>query len=71
MFTTKDITKPQKLKKNEHKQVNVKKWKQNKKDREAKIPSPYYPLSLGSENKTFRSIRQKRCCINKKKEEII
>lgn len=45
--------------------------KQNKiKRREDKIPSPYYPLSLGSENKTFRSIRQKRCC-NKKKEERI
>lgn len=47
------------------------KTKQNKKNREAKIPSPYYPLSLGSENKTFGSNRQKRCCINKKKEERI
>lgn len=54
------------------------KWEENlhvkmvtKKNREAKIPSPYYPLSLGSENKTFGSNRQKRCCINKKKEERI
>ena len=49
------------------------KTKQNKpiKNREAKIPSPYYPLSLGSENKTFGSNRQKMCCINKKKEERI
>lgn len=45
------------------------KQKQNKK--EAKIPSPYYPLSLGSENKTFRRITQKGCWINKKKEEKI
>ena len=43
------------------------KLKQNKESREAKIPSPYYPLSLGSENKTFRSITQKRCWSNQKK----
>lgn len=52
--------------------LNVKmKSKQDKNSREAEIPSPYYPLSLGSENKTFRSITQKRRWINKKKEERI
>lgn len=29
---------------------------QNQENGEAKIPSPYYPLSLGSENKALRSI---------------
>lgn len=42
--------------------------KTEQKSRKAKIPSPYYPLSLGSENKTFRIITQKGRWINKKKE---
>lgn len=67
MFTTKKCHKVTQVQENKISKNEMLKWKQNKKNSEAKIPSPYYPLSLGSENKTFRSIRQKRCCINKKK----